>query len=56
MEFPGDSPVIRRQALHAAELEFTHPGTGQRASFRADPPEDFAAVVGLLGRRSRGEG
>ncbi|MHC4916482.1 MAG: RluA family pseudouridine synthase [Planctomycetota bacterium] len=55
MEFPGGSPVIRRQALHAAELEFSHPGTGERVGFKAPPPEDFRAALDLL-RHGRGEG
>lgn len=33
-----------RQALHAARLEFTHPRTGERATFTAALPEDFAKL------------
>ncbi len=33
-----------RQALHAAHLAFTHPGTGEFMTFDAPWPEDLAAV------------
>jgi 23S rRNA pseudouridine1911/1915/1917 synthase len=33
---------MKRQALHAAHLAFKHPVTGERLSFDAAPPEDFA--------------
>ena len=36
------------QALHAAELGFTHPITKERLHFEVDPPEAFDAVVGGL--------
>ncbi len=36
---------FRRQALHAAELGFTHPGTGERLHFRADPPADIMELI-----------
>lgn len=40
----GGKPALgmRRQALHAAELELAHPISRQPLSFRASPPEDFA--------------
>ncbi|MEK8034289.1 RluA family pseudouridine synthase [Ideonella sp. DXS29W] len=40
----GGKPALgmRRQALHAAELELAHPISRQPLSFRAPPPEDFA--------------
>jgi 23S rRNA pseudouridine1911/1915/1917 synthase len=34
-----------RQALHAAQLRFCHPSTGETMDFRVEPPEDF---LGLL--------
>ncbi|HEY5914796.1 MAG TPA: RluA family pseudouridine synthase [Verrucomicrobiae bacterium] len=37
-----------RQMLHAFELTFTHPRTGKRMSFRADPPEDFRDALAAL--------
>ncbi|RYG89343.1 RluA family pseudouridine synthase [Loktanella sp. IMCC34160] len=38
-----------RQALHAAELGFTHPVTGEDMTFEAPMPEDMAALVIALG-------
>lgn len=35
-----------RQALHAAELEFQHPATGQRMHFEVPLPPDMAALAG----------
>jgi 23S rRNA pseudouridine1911/1915/1917 synthase len=37
--------ILPRQALHARSLAFTHPVTGQRMGFQADPPEDLATVI-----------
>ena len=36
---------FRRQALHAAELGFTHPVTGERQHFRAEPPRDMRELI-----------
>jgi len=41
--------AFQRQALHAAELGFTHPITGQALEFKAKLPPDFADVVKALG-------
>lgn len=48
--------VIDRQALHAEELSFIHPATGERRRFTAPPPEDFRVVLEFLrtGERPRG--
>ena len=45
---PGDWRRLRlaRQALHAAELEFTHPSTGQVLQFQSPVPPDMAALMG----------
>jgi 23S rRNA pseudouridine1911/1915/1917 synthase len=40
--------LLRRQALHAAELEFVHPKTGERLRFRSDPPQDFREALDRL--------
>ncbi len=37
--------VIRRPALHSAELSFRHPITGERLSFSQPLPEDMAALL-----------
>lgn len=39
---------FRRQALHAAELGFTHPATGERLDFHADPPRDMRELIDEL--------
>jgi 23S rRNA pseudouridine1911/1915/1917 synthase len=41
-------PLLARHALHAAELAFTHPRTGERVRFAAPLPEDLARVLALL--------
>ncbi len=40
---------IDHQLLHAAELGFVHPATGEHVRFRAPLPPDFAAVLDALG-------
>jgi 23S rRNA pseudouridine1911/1915/1917 synthase len=35
---------MTRQALHATRLSFAHPVSGERLSFDADPPADFASA------------
>ena len=39
---------LRRQALHAARLEFSHPVSGARRRFAAPLPEDFRALLNSL--------
>lgn len=47
---PGvDLPLpAGRQALHAAELSFVHPGTGRRVNFRARVPKELLALERVL--------
>lgn len=40
--------VLRRQALHAASLELTHPVSGRPLRFESPIPEDFARALELL--------
>jgi 23S rRNA pseudouridine1911/1915/1917 synthase len=40
--------LLRRQALHAAELEFAHPATGGRLRFSSDMPTDFREALERL--------
>lgn len=40
--------TLRRQALHAAELEFAHPVSGERLHFESALPEDMAHALALL--------
>ena len=40
--------TLRRQALHAAELELIHPVTGEALRFTSALPEDFSRALELL--------
>jgi 23S rRNA pseudouridine1911/1915/1917 synthase len=40
--------MIDRQALHAEELSFVHPATGEPVTFKAALPADFRAVLDFL--------
>jgi len=42
--------ALGRQALHAAELGFDHPVTGEHLNFTSSPPEDMEAVIIALRR------
>ena len=42
-----------RQALHAAELGFEHPISGQILRFHADLPADMRELIDELGRSNR---
>jgi len=46
VRYPGQ--LMRRQALHAAELAFDHPISGEKLVFRAGWPEDLCALVERL--------
>ncbi len=37
--------ILPRQALHAKELGFAHPTTGEWLSFSSDLPDDFSTVI-----------
>jgi 23S rRNA pseudouridine1911/1915/1917 synthase len=37
--------AFRRQALHARQLGFVHPMTGETLAFETEPPEDFTALA-----------
>ena len=39
------------QALHARQLTFTHPATGERLTFRSEPPAEFQRLLEALRRR-----
>lgn len=54
---PGDAAAdaaldtlgkFRRQALHARILGFIHPVNGEKLSFEAAPPADFAGLLAML--------
>ncbi len=40
---------MRRQALHAFQLAFTHPVTGKAMKFESAPPEDFCQALVQIG-------
>lgn len=50
----GSDPVLaerlglERQWLHAVELSFDHPATGERVSFYSEPSEDLQNAIDLL--------
>ena len=45
--YGGESPgFIDRQALHACELSFLHPVTGERLNLTSPLPEDFLKAIG----------
>ena len=46
---------LERPALHAAELGFTHPTTGDRLSFSSPMPPDMAALIDSFGKPDEGE-
>jgi len=45
---PGLQPPIGRQALHAADLSFLHPGSGERTIYEAPLPEDMRSLLAAL--------
>jgi tRNA pseudouridine32 synthase/23S rRNA pseudouridine746 synthase/23S rRNA pseudouridine1911/1915/1917 synthase len=49
--YGGDTAAISRQALHAFELAFTHPLTGEDFRFESPLPEDMQNALNTLGLR-----
>jgi 23S rRNA pseudouridine1911/1915/1917 synthase len=47
-EAKAEEPIIARCALHAYELQFTHPITGEPKSFTAPLPPDMQACLDML--------
>jgi 23S rRNA pseudouridine1911/1915/1917 synthase len=45
---PGSLRSFERQALHAAVLEFRHPGTKREMRFASELPQDMARLVAEL--------
>jgi 23S rRNA pseudouridine1911/1915/1917 synthase len=41
---------MKRQALHAAHLSFSHPLTGEPLAFSSSPPADMAQLCNALRR------
>lgn len=44
-----ESPLISRQALHASELSFPHPESGETMSFSAPLPDDITYLLDSVG-------
>jgi 23S rRNA pseudouridine1911/1915/1917 synthase len=44
----GEAPLLRRHALHARRLAFTHPVDGRRMAFSTPLPEDMDRVLAAL--------
>jgi len=44
---------LQGQALHAYELSFDHPTSGERMVFQSPPPPDMAALIGWLREREK---
>lgn len=42
------TPLINRQALHAARLTISHPATNQLLTLEVDPPSDFRSLLSHL--------
>jgi 23S rRNA pseudouridine1911/1915/1917 synthase len=49
--FAGPRIAAQRTMLHAAELSFEHPSTGEEMTFSAEPPPDFRELMRGLTRR-----
>ena len=43
-----ERPLLNRVSLHAYQLQFVHPATGEKVGFTADPPKDFRSAVRQL--------
>ena len=43
--YAGERIVAPRAMLHAAELGFEHPTSGEEMSFSVEPPEDFRSML-----------
>jgi len=46
--YGSSTPLIPRQALHAAEISFAHPATGERIRIEAPLPPDIAHIARRL--------
>ncbi len=44
----AERPILNRVSLHAYQLAFDHPSSGERVDFSADPPKDFRTAVRQL--------
>lgn len=54
-DYRGTRIEAPRPMLHAAELGFRHPVSGQWLRFEQEPPEDFQRALAALRARARGQ-
>lgn len=47
-----EKPLLSRVSMHAYEIGFTHPTSGEFLSFKTEYPKDFAALVKVLSKYS----
>ena len=40
--------LFHGQCLHAGEISFMHPASGEQVTFRCNPPQDFTRILTLL--------
>lgn len=50
---PADAPPMRRQALHAEQLTFAHPVSGERVTYAAPWPADMLVLLEWLRAHAR---
>lgn len=43
-----ERPIIDRLTLHARRISLEHPDSGERVTYEAEPPKDFAAALQVL--------
>ncbi|MGB0838562.1 MAG: hypothetical protein ACPGXL_00405, partial [Chitinophagales bacterium] len=43
-----ERPILGRLSLHAHQLSFNHPTTGERLTFEADMPKDMRVMLKQL--------
>ncbi|MGI6722729.1 MAG: hypothetical protein ACOX4I_09420 [Anaerovoracaceae bacterium] len=49
--YDAPSPLIGRQALHAASLTFPHPVTGETMCIRAPLPDDIEELIKAISNK-----
>ncbi|PTM59883.1 RluA family pseudouridine synthase [Desmospora activa] len=54
--YGGSTAYIRRQALHAQQLHFTHPLKGEKMIFTSPLPQDLTDLLEKLGLYTAGDG
>ena len=47
-KYQEEKPLVSRTTLHAHQLSFDHPVSGERLSFEAEPPKDLRALLNQL--------